>query len=81
MEDSFLEFKQTNQFATTLSSIPNIIDNYLGSKLNDAVDVVVQLKSDKLIDEAQAENQYFINQIDENIKKIIKEQVKIQVKE
>ncbi|GKA12911.1 hypothetical protein Tco_0692457 [Tanacetum coccineum] len=64
LEDSFLEFKQTNQFATTLSSIPNIIDNYLGSKLNDVVDVAVQLKSDKLIDEAQAENQDFINQID-----------------
>ncbi|GKE06363.1 hypothetical protein Tco_1398381 [Tanacetum coccineum] len=31
--------------------------------------------------EAQAENQDFINKIDENMKKIIKEQVKVQVKE
>ncbi|GJV41085.1 hypothetical protein Tco_1419525 [Tanacetum coccineum] len=81
LEANFSEFKQTNQFATALSSILNIVDNYLGSKLKDAMDVAVQLKSDKLIDEAQVENQDFINQIVENIKKIVKEQVKIQVKQ
>ncbi|GJX48057.1 hypothetical protein Tco_0273247 [Tanacetum coccineum] len=36
---------------------------------------------DRLRDEAQAENEDFINKLDENIKKIIKEQVKVQVKE
>ncbi|GJS87991.1 hypothetical protein Tco_0770627 [Tanacetum coccineum] len=36
--------------------------------------------SDKLRDEAQAENEDFINKLDENIKKIIKDQVKEQVK-
>ncbi|GKE84603.1 hypothetical protein Tco_1558345 [Tanacetum coccineum] len=52
LENDFSKFKQTNQFATALSSIPDI-DNYLGSKLKDAVDVAVQLKSEKLRDEAQ----------------------------
>ncbi|GKG33652.1 hypothetical protein Tco_0433811, partial [Tanacetum coccineum] len=52
LENDFSEFKQTNQFATTLSSIPDIVDNYLGSKLKDVVDVAVQLKSYKLRDEA-----------------------------
>ncbi|GJU11937.1 hypothetical protein Tco_1134333 [Tanacetum coccineum] len=42
MEDNFSEFKQTNQFATALSSIPNIVDNYLGSKLKDAVDKIIK---------------------------------------
>ncbi|GJR96793.1 hypothetical protein Tco_0268967 [Tanacetum coccineum] len=42
----------TTTTAPTLSSIPDI-DNYLGSKLKDAVDVAVQLKSEKLRDEAQ----------------------------
>ncbi|GJV46940.1 hypothetical protein Tco_1437152 [Tanacetum coccineum] len=37
-------------------------------------------KSDKLRDEAQAENEDFINTLDDNIKKIIKEQVKEQAK-
>ncbi|GJR74374.1 hypothetical protein Tco_0086739, partial [Tanacetum coccineum] len=56
LEDDFSKFKQTNQFAEAVSSIP-----------------------DKLRDEAQAENEDFINKLDENIKKIIKEQVKEQV--
>ncbi|GJU47386.1 hypothetical protein Tco_1204652 [Tanacetum coccineum] len=77
LEDSFSEFKQTNQFATALSSILNIVDNYLGSKLKDAVDVAVQLKSDKLKKDAQTENQDFINNLDAHMQKIIKEQVVI----
>ncbi|GJX06641.1 hypothetical protein Tco_0194573 [Tanacetum coccineum] len=42
---------------------------------------VVKLQSDKLRDEAQAENEDFINTLDENMRKIIKKQVKEQVKE
>ncbi|GKD01457.1 hypothetical protein Tco_1171731 [Tanacetum coccineum] len=49
--------------------------------MNEAVKTVVQLQSDKLRSEAQADNEDFINKIDENMKKIIKEQVKVQVKE
>nr|GFA40258.1 hypothetical protein [Tanacetum cinerariifolium] len=56
-------------------------DKYLANQVNEAVKAVVQLHSDKLREEAHAENEDFINKIDENIKKIIKEQVKIQVKE
>ncbi|GJU51792.1 hypothetical protein Tco_1221347 [Tanacetum coccineum] len=37
------EFKQTNQFAEDVSLISGIVDNYLASKMKDAVDVVVQL--------------------------------------
>ncbi|GJV77655.1 hypothetical protein Tco_1509239 [Tanacetum coccineum] len=81
LEKDFSEFKQTSQFAEAVSSIPGIVDNYLASKLKDAVDVTVQLKLDRLKEEAQAENQDFLNKIDENMKKVIKEQVKAQVKE
>ncbi|GKA44173.1 hypothetical protein Tco_0736897, partial [Tanacetum coccineum] len=56
LEDNFLEFKQTNQFAAAVSSIP-----------------------DRLGDEAQAKNEDFINTLDENMRKIIKKQVKEQV--
>ncbi|GKF41136.1 hypothetical protein Tco_0124478, partial [Tanacetum coccineum] len=53
--------------------------------MNEAVKVVVQLQSYRLRyrlkEEAQAENEDFLNKIDENMKKIIKEQVKVQVKE
>ncbi|GJX39577.1 hypothetical protein Tco_0252880 [Tanacetum coccineum] len=79
LEDDFSEFKQTNQFATAVASIPDIVDTYLANKMNEAVKTDVQLQSDKLRTEPQADNEDFINKIDENMKKIIKEQVKVQV--
>nr|GEX70783.1 hypothetical protein [Tanacetum cinerariifolium] len=56
------------------------INRYLDNRMNEVVKVVVQLQSDRLRDEAQAENEDFLNKLDENIKKIIKDQVKEQVK-
>ncbi|GJX65569.1 hypothetical protein Tco_0299912 [Tanacetum coccineum] len=73
LEDDFSEFKQTNQFVEVVSSIPSIVDTYLANKMNEAVKAAVQLQSDRLRDKAQAENEDFINKIDENIKKIIKD--------
>ncbi|GKD34530.1 hypothetical protein Tco_1250039, partial [Tanacetum coccineum] len=81
LEDDFSEFKQTNQFNVVVSSIPGIVDKYLANKMNEAIKTAVQLQSDRLRDEAQAKNADFINKLDDNIKKIIKEQVKAQVKE
>nr|GEX63507.1 hypothetical protein [Tanacetum cinerariifolium] len=47
-------------------------------RMNEAVQVTVQLQSDRLREEAQKENDEFLRTVDENIKKIIKEQVKEQ---
>ncbi|GJS55180.1 hypothetical protein Tco_0628542 [Tanacetum coccineum] len=80
LENNFSEFNQTNQFAAAVSSIPGIVDAYLANKMHEAVKTVVQLQSERLRDEAQAENADFINKLDDNIKKIIKDQVKEQVK-
>nr|GFB74290.1 hypothetical protein [Tanacetum cinerariifolium] len=49
-------------------------------RMNEAVQVAVQLQSDRLREEAQKENDEFLRTVDENIKKIIKERVKEQVK-
>nr|GEW22145.1 retrovirus-related Pol polyprotein from transposon TNT 1-94 [Tanacetum cinerariifolium] len=70
----------TNQFAEAISLIPGIVDKYLDQQMNEAVKVVVELQSDRLKDEAQAENEDFLNKLDKNIQKIIKEQVKEKVK-
>ncbi|GJS84364.1 hypothetical protein Tco_0750905 [Tanacetum coccineum] len=78
LETDFSEFKQTNQFAKAVSSIPDIVDAYLANKINDAVKIAIQLQSERLRDEAQAENVDFLNKLDDNIKKIIKDQVKEQ---
>nr|GEV57513.1 hypothetical protein [Tanacetum cinerariifolium] len=80
LEINFLEFKQTNQFVEVVSSILGISDSYLANKMNEAIKKAVQLQSNRLRDEAQAENKDFINKLDDNIKKIIKDQVKEQVK-
>ncbi|GKB24164.1 hypothetical protein Tco_0863565 [Tanacetum coccineum] len=80
LETEFSEYKQMNQFAETISSIPGIVDAYLANKINEAVKTDVQLQLDRLIDEAQAENEDFLTKLDDNIKKIIKDQVKEQVK-
>nr|GEZ21887.1 hypothetical protein [Tanacetum cinerariifolium] len=81
LEYDFSEFKQTNLFTETISSIPGIVDAHLANKMNEDVKTDVQLQSDILRDESQAKNEDFINKLDENIKKVIKEQVKVQVKE
>ncbi|GJZ75732.1 hypothetical protein Tco_0640197 [Tanacetum coccineum] len=80
LETELFELKQTNQFAEVVSSIPGIVDNYLASKMKDEVNVAIQLKSNNPREEAQAENEEFLNQIESNIKAIIKDQVQAQVK-
>nr|GEW22214.1 Gag-Pol polyprotein [Tanacetum cinerariifolium] len=79
LESKMSELKQTNQFAKTVSLIPDIVHKYLASKMKEAVNVAVQLQTNKLKEEAYAENQEFINQVDSTKKKIIKDQVKAQV--
>nr|GEX23507.1 putative reverse transcriptase domain, ribonuclease H-like domain, aspartic peptidase domain protein [Tanacetum cinerariifolium] len=76
LETKVFEFNQTSQFAEAVSSIPSIVDNYLASKLKEEVNVAVRLQSNQLKEEAKAENQEFINQVDSIMKQIIKEQVK-----
>ncbi|GJU70940.1 hypothetical protein Tco_1262345 [Tanacetum coccineum] len=80
LETDFFEFKQTNQFAKAVSSIPGIVDAYLANKMNEAVKTTVHMQSNRLRDESQAKNEDFLNKHDDNIKKIIKNQVKEQVK-
>ncbi|GKF50654.1 hypothetical protein Tco_0147121, partial [Tanacetum coccineum] len=79
LENNFSEFNQTNQFAAAVSLIPGIVDAYLANKMHEAVKTAVQLQSERLRDEAQAENVDFLKKLDDNIKKIIKDQVKEQV--
>ncbi|GJY74759.1 hypothetical protein Tco_0479190, partial [Tanacetum coccineum] len=79
LEDNFSELRQTNQYAEALSSIPGIVDHYLANKMQEAVDVAIQLKYDRIREESHTENQQFLDSIDEGMKKVIKEQVKKEV--
>ncbi|GKA08560.1 hypothetical protein Tco_0687891 [Tanacetum coccineum] len=79
LEDNFSELRQTNQYAEALSSIPSTVDQYLANKMQEAVDVAVQLKYDRIREESTTANQQFLDSIDDGMKKIIKEQVKKEV--
>ncbi|GJX29527.1 hypothetical protein Tco_0237606 [Tanacetum coccineum] len=63
LESEMFELRQTNLFAEAVSSIPGIVDTYLASKMKEVVDVAVQLPTNKPREEAQAENQEFLNQM------------------
>nr|GEV61506.1 hypothetical protein [Tanacetum cinerariifolium] len=51
LETEIFEFRQTNQFVDVVSSIIGIVDNYISSKMKDAVDVAIQLQTNKLREE------------------------------
>nr|GEU97660.1 reverse transcriptase domain-containing protein [Tanacetum cinerariifolium] len=80
LEANLPEFMQTNQFARAVSAIPEIVQRYMDQQMNEAVKVAIQIQSNRLHNEAQRENDEFLKTVDENIQKIIKEQVKEQVK-
>nr|GEX08758.1 hypothetical protein [Tanacetum cinerariifolium] len=80
LEANFSEFMHTNQFVGAVSSIPGIVHRYMDQWMEEVVKVAVQIQSNRLRNEAQAENDEFLKTIDENMQKIIKEQVKEQVK-
>ncbi|GJU22677.1 hypothetical protein Tco_1156019 [Tanacetum coccineum] len=48
LETKLSEFNQTSQFAKAVFSILRIVDQYLASKMKEAVDVAVRLQSNKL---------------------------------
>ncbi|GJZ90931.1 hypothetical protein Tco_0662858 [Tanacetum coccineum] len=75
-----IDDEDSDEEIQAVSSIPDIIDAYVANKMHEAIKTAVQLQSDRLRDEAQAENADFINKLNDNIKKIIKDQVKEQVK-
>nr|GFC80410.1 hypothetical protein [Tanacetum cinerariifolium] len=62
------------------SNIPGIVHQYMHQQMPEAVREAVQIQTDQLQDSIQRENDEFLRTIDDNMKKIIKEQVKNQVK-
>nr|GEV60545.1 hypothetical protein [Tanacetum cinerariifolium] len=70
---------QQTSGSTTMKTIPTMTFPDIPNFMKEAVDVAVQLQTNKLKEEAQAENQEFLNQIDSTMKTIIKELVQAQV--
>nr|GFB58323.1 hypothetical protein [Tanacetum cinerariifolium] len=62
------------------SNLPGIVNQYMHQQMPEAVQEAVQTQTDRLQDSIQRENDEFLKTIDDNIKKIINEHVKTQVK-
>nr|GFB79003.1 hypothetical protein [Tanacetum cinerariifolium] len=78
LETSFSEYRKTNPFADAVSAILGIVHQYMTQQMKEAVREAVQIQTDRLQDSLQRENDEFLRNVDENIKKIIKGQVKNQ---
>nr|GEZ17752.1 hypothetical protein [Tanacetum cinerariifolium] len=61
------------------SNIPGIVNQYMHQQMPEAIREAVQTQTHRLQDSIQRENDEFLSTIDDNMKKIIKEQVKSQV--
>nr|GFB24571.1 hypothetical protein [Tanacetum cinerariifolium] len=72
---------QTNQFTEAVSAIPCIVHQYMDQQMKETVREAVQIQTDRLQDSLQRENDEFLCNIDENMKKVLKGLVKNQVKE
>nr|GFC15379.1 hypothetical protein [Tanacetum cinerariifolium] len=81
LETTFSKYRQTNPFVDAVSAIPGIVHQYMTQQMTEAVREAVQIQTDRLQDSFQRENDEFLRNIDENIKKIINGQVKSQIKE
>nr|GEX07557.1 hypothetical protein [Tanacetum cinerariifolium] len=68
LEENFSEVMQTNQFAGAVSAILRIVQHFMDQRMNKAVQVAVQLQSDRLCEEAQKENDEFLrNAVNEQL--------------
>nr|GFC40165.1 hypothetical protein [Tanacetum cinerariifolium] len=73
---TFSEYRQTNPFVDAVSVIPGIVQ-YMTQQMTEVVREAVQIQTDRLQDSFQIENDEFLRNIDENMKKIIKGQILI----
>nr|GFB43400.1 hypothetical protein [Tanacetum cinerariifolium] len=74
LEANFYEYIQTNLFAEAVSNILGIVQQYMNQQMTEAVRVAVQIQTNWLHDSYQRENDEFLRTINENMKRIIKEQ-------
>nr|GEZ87304.1 hypothetical protein [Tanacetum cinerariifolium] len=64
----------------SFSNLPGIINQYMHQQMPEAIQEAVQTQTDRFQNSIQRESDEFLKTIDDNMKKIIKEQVKTQVK-
>ncbi|GJZ99808.1 hypothetical protein Tco_0672359 [Tanacetum coccineum] len=79
LEKDMSEIKQVDQYAQAISSIPTIVDRYIGNKLREAIQKAIQSHNLDYKEEAQAEKRDYIELIDITVRVVIKEEVNTQL--
>nr|GEZ70030.1 hypothetical protein [Tanacetum cinerariifolium] len=79
LEKDMSELKQVDQYAQAIFLIPAIIDRYMDNKLGEAIHKVIQSHNTECREEAQAEKQEYIDNVDSIVRTIIKKEVKTQL--
>nr|GEW09187.1 Gag-Pol polyprotein [Tanacetum cinerariifolium] len=86
IEDSHVTLTPTHSddrvksLEVNFSNIPSIVHQYMHQQMPEAVREAVQTQTDRLQDSIQRENDEFLKTIDENMKKIIKEQAEVLIR-
>nr|GFC38553.1 hypothetical protein [Tanacetum cinerariifolium] len=80
LETSFSKYRQTNQFADAVSLILGIVQQYMDQQMKEAVREAVQIQTERLQYSLQRENDEFLRNIDENMKKVLKGLVRIMLR-
>ncbi|GJU48091.1 hypothetical protein Tco_1217646 [Tanacetum coccineum] len=79
LERDLSELKQVDQYAQAIASIPAIVDRYMDNKLVEAIHKAIQSHIAECREEAQAEKQEYIDNVDSTVRTIIREEVKTQL--
>ncbi|GKC42415.1 hypothetical protein Tco_1060137, partial [Tanacetum coccineum] len=74
LEDDFSKFKQINQFAAAVSSIPGIVDTYLANKMNESIKTVKIIK-----EQVKAQVNEQVTKILSRIEKSVNKQLEVEV--
>ncbi|GKD16489.1 hypothetical protein Tco_1205647, partial [Tanacetum coccineum] len=72
LEKDLSEIKQVDQYAQVLSSKPAIVDRYMDNKLGEAINKAIQAHNLDCRQEAQDENNAYIELVDTSIRALIK---------
>ncbi|GJR16414.1 hypothetical protein Tco_0799066 [Tanacetum coccineum] len=78
LEKTLSEMKQVDQYAQALSSIPAIVDSYIGNQIQEAIQKAIHSHNAECREEALADKEY-IDLIDTSVRTIISEEVKTQL--
>ncbi|GJU71863.1 hypothetical protein Tco_1263268 [Tanacetum coccineum] len=79
LEKTLSEMKQVDHYAQALSSIPAIVDGYIGNQLQETIQKSIQSHNAAYREEAQVEKQEYKDHIDTSVRTIIREEVKTQL--